>query len=228
MKSTAVLCALMLLGSTASSLGCDKAEKASSDDDDGSSKKRKKKRKKSKRRAFDPGAKVTLRLRLAAADKKDFACAGSELPKGVSCALPSADVDSPTPEPGADTLQPFTALDGRRFLIAGVWSQPVVNEIVSKNDARFVTSCAVTMLDEAKGVKVRSFPSAPWVDAKETWIARVDGCTVADKDKPKPKPLPAPHANLDGSRVFIPLASYSPRQGPKNAAVSIVVYTDYQ
>jgi protein-disulfide isomerase len=232
--------ALFLFVALSFGAACDTfAEKETVSDDDGSSKHRKKKKKKKKKRdeghfGWKKGDSVAVQLKLAEADAGDLTCASKdELAKGLTCARSSTNGeadDQLDPRKRDDVLQPFTTVDGKRLLIAGVFTQPDVHQQIANSKDRFLASCTLKLVDMAQKVSARTFPKAPWSKADGQWVATAERCSVAPSEKKTaPPPLPSPSPpTAPGSRVCVPTAPYSPRIGPEHAKVTVMFFTDFQ
>jgi protein-disulfide isomerase len=171
-----------------------------------------------------------VRFVLHGANRQEAACAMEQSFDGLRCAFVAPALRS-SPLASDTLLQPFESIDGRTFLIGGMWASPDVQEHMKATEEPFQVSCSVLVLGTARQARLRVGANAGWTDLDEFLVGRVGDCAVrrtmasarAERDIPAPS---APSAPAD--RVHFPVASYSPRWGPAHAKVTMMVFSDFE
>jgi hypothetical protein len=132
------------------------------------------------------GLTIEVPITLVAADRDDLACALPRDVAGMSCAFSGPD------EPRAITdraqlLAPYMTLDRELFIVAGLFEQPTVRAraqtelaLSRPRDAqsRFTAHCALELVEQVDGVRLRWRAQDRFGDPTAAWVARARNCRV--------------------------------------------------
>jgi hypothetical protein len=130
------------------------------------------------------GKEVPVDITLVAADKANLACASTQAIKGKHCAF-----EAPTKKwskgggtDDASVLRPYTTLDRRNLLLAGLWSDKALSGTLPRE--RFSVKCTFVIEGQLKKPHVRWEANGQWLPNDADWFAgSVKGCSLVGAKK---------------------------------------------
>ena len=129
--------------------------------------------------AWTVGKEYPIEITLVAADRTNLACASDQAVAGKHCAF-----EAPTKQwskgGGTDDkslLKPYTTLDRRNLLAAGMWTNKVLIGTLPRE--RFSVKCTFAVEGQVKKPHVRWEANGEWIPNDPDWFAgTVKDCTL--------------------------------------------------
>ncbi|HHH11294.1 MAG TPA: hypothetical protein ENK23_04380 [Sorangium sp.] len=133
------------------------------------------------------GQTVDVEITLVSTDYKNLGCAMAVEVAGKHCAFETQNKKlagkSDNSRENANLLQPYTTVDGKQLMAAGLWIQPALKAKLDKENwdnpsPRFTVKCKFKVEGKAKEASIRWKPGIGWNSGNGWWVGTVSNCKL--------------------------------------------------